>query len=197
VTKQSEIIKHLSDRELVLNLYITQFIMLLAALILSRFIFESWFYPFTLISWNLNHLLIGAGAGLFIVLIELAAVRYLPKSWFDDGGINERMFKNRSPYHIVFLSFVIGFSEELLFRGVLQTSIGFIPASLIFALIHFRYLDNFFLFSFTVGMSFFLGYLFLVTGNLLTVILCHMVIDMLLGGCIRYGLLDKIRKTAV
>ena len=192
--KQSEIIKQLSDRELLLKLYVSQFIMLLVAMVLSRFLFGSWFYPLTLISWNVYHVLIGVLAGLFVVFLEIIAVKFLPESWFDDGGVNERVFQGRSPLHIAFLSVVIGFSEEVLFRGVLQTSFGIIPASIIFALIHFRYLQNYFLFTFTVSISFYIGFLYFITGNLLTAIICHIVIDMLLGWGLRFGYFDKQRK---
>lgn len=186
--KQAELIKNLSDRELLLNLYFTQTLMLLLAIGGSKIITGSWFYPFTLISWNWNHLLIGICAALLVVAIEFILAKLLPSHWFDDGGINERIFKNRSPIHIGIISLVVGVSEEIMFRGLLQSSFGIIPASLIFALIHFRYLSNLFLFTFTIVLSFYLGILFLLTGNLLTVIVCHMLIDMLLGLGIRFRL---------
>ncbi|MCD8511488.1 MAG: CPBP family intramembrane metalloprotease [Bacillus sp. (in: Bacteria)] len=187
--KQAELIKKLSDKELLLNLYFTQLLMLLLAIIGSRVITGSWFFPFTLISWNWNHLFIGIGAALLVVAIEVVLVKVLPSRWFDDGGINERIFRKRSPLHIGFISLVVGFSEEIMFRGLLQSSFGIIPASIVFALIHFRYLSNIFLFTFTVILSFYLGFLFYLTGNLLTVIVCHMLIDMLLGLGIRFKLL--------
>nr|WP_090893428.1 CPBP family intramembrane glutamic endopeptidase [Evansella caseinilytica] len=196
MNKQAELIKKLTDRELLLNLYLTQLLMLAVVVVLSKIMHGSWFYPLRFLTWNGPHFLIGAGTALLVVLIELSAVKYLPKAWFDDGGINERIFHNRSPLHIGFLSLFISISEELLFRGVLQTAFGLVPASLIFAVIHVRYLHSFFLFSFTVGLSFFLGYLYWLTGNLLTVISCHFFIDTLLGLAIRYKVLDKLQKRA-
>ncbi|MBU9723991.1 MULTISPECIES: CPBP family intramembrane glutamic endopeptidase [Bacillaceae] len=183
--KQGEIIKQLTDRELLLNLYITQFIILILAFTLSRFLFGTWFYPLELITWDLQAVTLGVIAGLLVVLLELILVKWLPKHYFDDGGINERVFQKRSFLHIAFISAVVAFSEELLFRGVLQTYLGLLPASIIFALIHFRYLHKPFLFVFTVILSLFLGILYWYTGNLLTVMICHFLIDYLLGIAIR------------
>ncbi|MBU9714277.1 CPBP family intramembrane glutamic endopeptidase [Evansella tamaricis] len=188
--KQGELIKQLTDRELLLNLYITQLIILLLSLMLSRILFDSWFYPFQLIKWDSKDILIGFIAGVFVVILEIIAARVLPKHWFDDGGINERVFGNRSVLHIIILSTVVAVSEEILFRGVLQTYFGLIPAAIVFTVIHFRYLRKPFLLIVTVCLSFFIGYLYLYTGNLLTVIMCHLIIDMLLGLAIRFNFLN-------
>ncbi|MFA9556112.1 CPBP family intramembrane glutamic endopeptidase [Evansella sp. AB-rgal1] len=188
--KQAEIIKQLTDRELLLNLYLTQMIMLIIAVVLSFLLYRDPLYPLSLIYWDLNHLLLGIGVAIIVVIFELFLAKILPKHLFDDGGINERIFRNRSIFRIAFLSFIVGFSEEILFRGVIQSSFGLIAASLIFAIIHFRYLQNLFLFTFTIVLSFVIGLLFFYTGNLLTVIICHMVVDMLLGWCIRLGVLN-------
>lgn len=191
--KQAELIKQLSEKEIVLNLYATQFLLLAITFLLSRFIHNDWLYPFDFVWWEKNHFFLGIGIAFIVVFLELIGVKYLPKHYFDDGGINKRVFENRGPIHIVFLSFVIGFSEELLFRGLLQTTIGLIPATFIFALIHIRYLYNKFLFTVTLCLSFLLGLLYMYTGNLLTVIVCHTVIDMLLGWFIRFNLIDKLK----
>ncbi|MDG5787639.1 CPBP family intramembrane metalloprotease [Evansella sp. AB-P1] len=180
----------MTDKELLLNLYLTQVIILIIAFLLSFFIYGSWFFPFTLIQWDIYHIGLGIILALIVVVIELILAKCLPKTWFDDGGINERVFKKRSPFHIVIIAGFVGFSEEILFRGVLQTTIGYIPASIIFAIIHIRYLYNPFLFLFTVGLSFGLGAIYMYTGNLLTVIICHIFIDMLLGLFIRYNVLN-------
>ncbi|ADU30095.1 type II CAAX endopeptidase family protein [Evansella cellulosilytica] len=186
MSKQAEIVKRLTDKELLLNLYITQFIIIVAVFLLSRIIQGDWFFVFTLFFWEWKHALLGGFVALIIVVIELLLVKVVPRSWLDDGGVNERVFQKRSPIHILIIASIVGISEELLFRGVLQASFGIIPASLLFALIHIRYLQNFFLFSFTIGLSFLLGLLFIYTGNLLTVIVSHIVIDLLLGLAIRY-----------
>ncbi|WP_416149678.1 lysostaphin resistance A-like protein [Salipaludibacillus sp. HK11] len=184
MSKQAELIAKLTDKELLLNLYVTQIAMLGIAILLS-WLLGNPLLPFDYFYFHINHLLIGLIFGVIIVLIEVFLYQKLPRSWFDDGGINERIFSNRHPVHIGVLSLLVASSEEILFRGLLQSQFGIWVASFLFAVIHFRYLTNKFLLLFTVVLSFSLGALFLFTENLLTVIVAHFVIDFLLGLFIR------------
>lgn len=191
--RQAELIKQLTEKEIVLNLYITQLLILLVTVILSRLIHKDWLYPLQFLSWEMSDVYLGIGVAFAVVFLEVIGMKYLPKHFFDDGGINQRVFAKRGPIHIIFLSFVVGFSEELLFRGLLQTTYGLIPATIIFAVIHFRYLFNKFLFTVTLGLSLLLGLLYMYTGNLITVIVCHMFIDMILGWFIRFKMMDQLK----
>ncbi|SDN38109.1 CPBP family intramembrane glutamic endopeptidase [Alkalicoccus daliensis] len=184
---QKEILHTLSDKELYLNLYLTQCFMLFTAVIGAYFFQGSILVPFQQITISLKATLIGAVFAFIVIVIEIICMKLLPEKWFDDGGINERIFKNMHPLQIVFFSIIVGFSEELLFRGVIQTEFGIVIASLIFALIHIRYLGNVFLFSFVVIISFSLGALYWWTGNLWTSITAHIIIDLVLGILIRYN----------
>ena len=74
-------------------------------------------------NWK-DMILYGGGTACLIVLIDLLLMKMLPENQLDDGGINERIFANLSLLHIVILSLVIAISEELLFRGVIQTNFG-------------------------------------------------------------------------
>ncbi|PTL40392.1 CPBP family intramembrane glutamic endopeptidase [Alkalicoccus saliphilus] len=186
MSRQAEIIHKLSDKELYANLYMTQTMILTAALILAFFLQGSVFAPFFLIDITWQATLIGAGFAGLVLLTEFLCYYTLPKKWFDDGGINERIFRRMPAVQIVGLSMLVAFSEELLFRGVLQTEFGIVAASLIFALIHIRYLSKWFLFLFVIVMSFSLGFLFMWTENLWTVITAHFLIDAVLGLLIRY-----------
>ncbi|MEH7255142.1 CPBP family intramembrane glutamic endopeptidase, partial [Neobacillus niacini] len=67
------------------------------------------------------------------------------------------------------------------FRGVIQTKVGLILASLIFAIIHYRYLFNWFLFSNIVILSFLIGFIYDWTNNLAVTMIMHFTIDFLLG----------------
>ncbi|WP_026689448.1 CPBP family intramembrane glutamic endopeptidase [Alteribacter aurantiacus] len=191
---QKEIIKHLSDKDLLLNLYASQLFMLLLAFFASKLLLGSWFAPLSMISFSSEAIVIGFLIAIGVVVVELVFVRILPKRFFDDGGINERVFKKRSVVHILILSLTVAICEEILFRGVIQTSFGIVIASIIFALIHIRYLTHPFLFGFTIILSFLLGYVYLVTGNLLTVIAAHFFIDAILGVFIRFNVLEKLGK---
>lgn len=186
MNRQAELVKQMSHRDLILNVYATQVIILTVAFLLSFIFWGSPFYWIGTFSWSSHAVLTGLIFAMAVVAIEIILDLLLPKKWMDDGGINEKLFKNLNPFHILLLTAMIGISEELLFRAVLQTQFGLVMASLLFILVHLRYLSKPVLLMFMTALSFSLGLLFLWTGNLLTVITAHFFIDFLLGLYIRY-----------
>ncbi|KLR73506.1 CAAX protease, partial [Geobacillus sp. T6] len=82
---------------------------------------------------------------------------------------------------------LIAVTEEWLFRGVVQTHWGLGPASIIFAVLHVRYLEKWFLFLMVMLVSLFLGMLYEQTGSLWVTITAHFLIDFVLALHIRSG----------
>ncbi len=76
-------------------------------------------------------------------------------------------------------------TEEWLFRGVVQTHWGLGAASVIFAVLHVRYLEKWFLFLMVVLISLFLGALYEQTGSLWVTVVAHFLIDVVLALHIR------------
>jgi len=128
---------------------------------------------------------VGVSVGVLIVFIDLILMKLLPKETYDDGGLNERIFRKRNIVHIGVIAAFVAFSEEVLFRGIIQTEFGIIVSSIIFALVHYRYLFNWFLFCNIIFLSFVIGFIYMKTGNLAVTITMHFVIDFLLGLSIR------------
>ena len=185
--KQSEIIKKLSDEELKKNLLFSQIIFIGLALLLSIFLFEDFSDWQLYFNWNIKEIIYyGVVPGLVIVGIDFILMEIFPKTTFDDGGINERIFGQQSISFIFIISFVVAISEELLFRGVIQVTFGYIFASLLFAVVHVRYLRKPVLFVSVLFVSLFIGYLFEITENLIVTITAHFVVDFLLGLYIRF-----------
>lgn len=184
--KYHELIASLTDRELLHHLYLTQIILLVISLILGFLLFDHFSYLNTLDLRDNNILLIGIPAGVAVVVIDILLMRTLPSSFYDDGGLNERIFKNKSIIHILLIAAIVAFSEELLFRGIIQTKVGLLMASVIFAIIHYRYLFNWFLFLNIVVLSFLIGIIYDYTNNLAVTMMMHFVIDFLLGVYIKY-----------
>ncbi|MDQ0481940.1 CPBP family intramembrane glutamic endopeptidase [Guptibacillus hwajinpoensis] len=180
--RQAEVVKNLSDRELLINVYLTQGILLILSCVIGVILFSELWFIDEIVEFNLGDMLfLGGGLALFVVLIDQLLMVVLPEDKLDDGGINERIFSNLSIPHILFLSFVISFSEELLFRGVIQTHLGLFIASGLFAIIHVRYLAKPVLFTVVIGISFMLGILFELTDNVLVTITAHFLIDSTMG----------------
>ncbi len=184
--RQAEAVNKLSDRELLLNVYLTQCILLLLSFVLGLILFREFWFLTDMLEFNIKEMILyGGGTAFLIVLIDVLLMKVLKEEQLDDGGINERIFANISFLHIFLLSFVIAFSEELLFRGVIQTNFGLFIASGLFAIIHVRYLAKPVLFISVVGISFIIGILFELTGNVLVTITAHFLIDFTMGCLIK------------
>ncbi|WP_078380146.1 CPBP family intramembrane glutamic endopeptidase [Sutcliffiella halmapala] len=191
--KQAEIVKQMSNKELLFHLYISQIIFLVIAIALSVFLFDNMEEFTSLWSFDLVDIFVlGSLVGLGVVAIDLVLMKYVPKHLMDDGGINEKMFQRRSTPHIFFLALLIATVEELLFRGAIQTHFGIWIASIVFALLHIRYLHKWLLLLSVVLLSFLLGFIYEITGNILVTIWVHFIIDLLLALKIKNDFLNKV-----
>ncbi|NHC39064.1 CPBP family intramembrane metalloprotease [Bacillus sp. MM2020_1] len=184
--KYFELINGLTDKDLLFHLYMTQVILCVISILLGFIFFDHLSYLNNISLQDFQIITIGVPAGIAVVLADILLMKWLPSSYYDDGGLNERIFKYRNIFHILFIALFVAFSEELLFRGIIQTKLGLILASIIFAIIHYRYLFNWFLFVNIVVLSFFIGLIFEWTDNLAVTIAMHFVIDFLLGVYIKF-----------
>jgi uncharacterized protein len=177
----NEMIKELTDKELTFHLYVTQVLLLIVSFILGLFLFKDFSY-LKLIKWDDFQIIkFGVPSGILVVLIDVILMKQLPSSYYNDGGLNERIFRNKSTLQIAWITAIVAFSEEMLFRGMIQTKFGLIIASIVFALIHYRYLFNWFLLLNIILLSFLIGFIYVFTNNLAVTIVMHFVIDFLLG----------------
>lgn len=189
---QAELVKTLSDRELILNLYVTQLILTAVAMAAVFLWFDNKDQLGNYFQWNPAQILLYGGlTGFGVVVIDLLLMKWLPEALYDDGGINERVFSSLSVPHIFVVTALIALVEEILFRGVIQSSFGIVIASLVFTVIHVRYLRKKLLIVVTLGLSFLLGLLFFYTQNLFTCIFAHFIIDFVLGIYIRLRYTDS------
>lgn|SRR5690625_4308238 len=192
---QKKLIEQMTDDQLQQSLYMSQLILFSLAIILSMFLFDHLTNWLQLLTFNVYDIFYyGCLPGLLIVFVDIVLMRVLPKDALDDGGINERIFRNRSVSNILWIATIVAISEELLFRGVIQTVFGYFIASTIFALVHVRYLKKPALFISVLLISFYLGYLYEITGNLLVTIVAHFLVDFILGLIIRYRLHEVIAR---
>jgi uncharacterized protein len=187
---QAELIKNLSDKELLLQLYLSQGLILGLAIISGLFLDRAWF---SMIYWDFYQIIVfGLIPALLIIVIDIILMRCLPRKYYDDGGINERIFKGRSLLQILSIVFLVAVSEELLFRGVIHSTFGYIIGSLSFVLVHVRYLRKPALFLSILFVSFLIGYMYELTGNLLVTIVAHFFVDFILALLIKFGWGDGI-----
>lgn len=185
--KQADIIKQMSHTELRKQLLFSQAIFFLLSVFLSFLFFDHIFDWFNYLFIDLSMIAYyGVIPGLIIVIVNLSLYKLFPKHLFDDGGINEKIFKHQSISSIFIIALVVAISEEFLFRGLIQTTFGYMTASTIFVLVHFRYLTKPVLLISIIFVSFYIGYLFEITGSLFVTITIHFIVDFLLGLAIKF-----------
>ncbi len=85
------------------------------------------------------------------------------------------IFENAKLPDLCVFAFLAGLAEEALFRGVLQTQLGLIPASVLFGLAHF--VTPAYALAATV-MGFYIGAVFAASESLFVVILLHGLYDL-------------------
>jgi membrane protease YdiL (CAAX protease family) len=193
VNRQQKMIRQMSAREILFHLYVTQVILLVIAIGLGFFLFADVAHVKALWKPNFQQILLyGVGSALIVILIDGFLMMVLPKEMYHDGGINEKVFENTAAWHIFIIAGVVAFTEELLFRGVLQTHFGILFASIVFAILHLRYLHKWLLFTMVVIVSFFLGWLFLITENLWVTIVSHFLIDFVFAMLIRRNYVKRV-----
>lgn len=175
----------LTERLLLLNLYITQGLTLFIGIV---WILLQKRNPLELFSSHGNDNFVAWGLGLAAIMlaVDFLVSRIMPEDSMDDGGINKLLFGNRPIWHIICIAAIVAVCEELLFRGAIQYALGPYWTSIIFAVIHIRYLKHWIPTGWVFLSSYGLGYIYIHSGTLLAPILCHFVIDCISGFVIRF-----------
>ena len=176
----------LSEKILLINLYITQALVLLLGIVIIAFQRENEMIPLFYAPENLSFLWYGGSLAAAVLLADFAIAKFVPEEVTYDGGINEMIFRNRPLWHIGLLTFVIAVCEELLFRGAIQFQFGPYWTSIVFAFIHFRYLRHWLMTGLVFSISYGLGWIYEETGTLWAPITAHFLIDFIMGCMIRY-----------
>lgn len=119
----------------------------------------------------------GVGAGLLLVGVWHLASRLLPTARDLEAAL-ARVLGVIPPSEALALALLSGFAEELFFRGAVQGAFGFLPATLLFALLHSgpgRAFRLWAVFATLAGLLF--GGLMLWRGNLLAPVAGHFVVN--------------------
>ncbi|MFC7442159.1 CPBP family intramembrane glutamic endopeptidase [Laceyella putida] len=172
-------------RLILISFYFTQMIFILLSV--SFLWWKGQLYAEVIPFADAHMWLIGICAGGLIVALEFVLIRYVPQHHFDDGGINQLLFARRSWWHILFIAIVAAIGEELLFRGVVQAWVGVWGTTLLFVLVHTRYLKKWVLVAFVAAVSLLFGYIVEWTHHLAPAIIAHASVDFIMGCYLRYA----------
>ncbi|MGG3311898.1 CPBP family intramembrane glutamic endopeptidase [Paenibacillus lautus] len=175
----------LNDRLLLINLYLTQALTLIAGLIWILFQQRNPFGLF-IIPKDIEFVYWGLGLAAAMLVVDFVLSRFVSEDSMDDGGINEMLFRKRPVWHIFVIALIVSICEELLFRGAIQHAFGPYWTSILFALIHVRYLKHWLPTGWVFLSSYGLGYVYIQTGTIWAPTLCHFLIDFISGMLIRF-----------
>lgn len=89
-----------------------------------------------------------------------------------ENPLGEEIIKSMTLPLLVFVPLLSSISEELFFRGFMQSKIGLVPTSILFGLAHISY-QNLLQIIIPIVLGFFLGILLIKTKNLLAPISAH------------------------
>ena len=121
------------------------------------------------------------GLGLGVALIVIAATRRLVRKtrWARNLHVSFRGLLGRmSGAEIAFFAVASGIAEEAFFRGAMQPVLGLFPTAILFGLAHVppsRKLISWTLFAVVMGLVF--GVVFALTGELVGLVLAHILIN--------------------
>jgi uncharacterized protein len=164
--------------------YITQFLLFAISAVALWWQGKS---PEHLFSFHDIHMWVwGIGAGGLILAVDAVLMACVPESWMDDGGLNQLLFENRSRVHVLVIALIAAVSEEMFFRGVLQEWLGIWMTSVVFVLLHTRYLKKWLLMAVVFAISAGLGWLTEWFGNITPAVIAHGLVDFVSGLFIRH-----------
>jgi membrane protease YdiL (CAAX protease family) len=126
--------------------------------------------------WWLD-LLLGVGAGLLLLGLWKGAESGSPLARELEGLLGEALGP-LGRTEVIALAVLSGFAEELFFRGAVQGSFGWLPATVLFALLHTgpgRAFRLWTLFALVAGLLF--GGLMELRGNLLGPVVAHFLVN--------------------
>ncbi|WP_159438625.1 CPBP family intramembrane glutamic endopeptidase [Desulforamulus ferrireducens] len=132
----------------------------------------------TIYQWGSVGLVLGYGTlmAAILVLMQILLATLVPHHLLLDDGTNRVLYSFSYP-NILLLMGLGAFAEETLFRAAMQPKLGILLTSVLFALIHVRYLKKWVLLLGTVVMSMALGWLYQKTQIIWAPIWAHFLVN--------------------
>lgn len=173
----------LSRARFLASLYLTELILLLLGLVVTRLASRAWFpYGFQFTAENLLlGVLTAVPVAILILLATFGPINKIAIVEQSMKKITSRLHRilgstvnSLTAVDIVLLSAAAGIGEELFFRGMLQSYIGVITSAVVFGLLH-ALTPAYFVLATIIGIYF--GSIYESTNNLLIPMVGHAVYD--------------------
>ncbi|HEY9842902.1 MAG TPA: CPBP family intramembrane glutamic endopeptidase [Candidatus Obscuribacterales bacterium] len=137
-----------------------------------------WFFPNPQLLGDIRfeaRLLWSLPVAVGLLVAGALAIRWIPALRAAHQFLDHEIFRHLLPSDGLYLGLLTGVAEELMFRGLLQNAWGLLPASLCFGVLHLPGLRHWAYAVWATLMSLVLGGLYLLTDNLLLVMLVHII----------------------
>jgi len=173
---------------------LTHGILLLTALLLKIFIIKDTmvFSSFFNAEISIKIIIILLAGSLSLIGLQLLFIKFVPEEkLFDQLNM---ILMERFSLSELFVIFLIGaFTEELLFRGMIQPFLGIILTCLVFVGIHFRYFSKKIILLEIFLMGIILGIVYQMTNQLYVPVICHLILNFFMAVLIKKGYLNYER----
>lgn len=177
----------ISKRLLFINIILSQGILALLIILLLWFVVPEISLQ-TILEINESKLFVlswGIGSVLLLTL-QFFFHKYISKDRMVDE-INTLLINTFSLPELLGIFFFGALAEEILFRGIIQPYWGIWLTSLLFTIIHFRYLRKIVLLIEVYLMGIILGFSYLVTETIWVPVLCHLSVNFITAFLIKRG----------
>lgn len=171
-------VTELSRKDIILLVFGVESALFIIALIWSYF---SKINPFINIHIGFKHLIIVFAATLILLGVNFLVInvfsKYLPVFQKLKEAYEEMapISANINVWSAIVVALLSGFAEEYFFRGILQVQFGIIISSIVFGLFHIGSKKTVIYGVYATLVGFYLGLLYLYTGNLLVPISVHIL----------------------
>jgi len=196
--KESDKMQELSKKILLINLLISQFFVLGVGVILYWFLRirkgAEWFDLFAV---SIDKLIIYSVIGtIILVIMQFVFIKFVSlERLFDDA--NRQIFEKFTYLELLFIFLFGAIAEEFLFRGVIQPAIGIWLTSVVFMLVHVRYLKKIYIMLEVLLLSLLLGWIYLASGSFWPAAVSHFFVNYImavLAKCGYFPLPDNIQQ---
>ncbi|RJE48453.1 MULTISPECIES: type II CAAX endopeptidase family protein [unclassified Dehalobacter] len=185
----------ISKKMLGLNILLSQAILIVIALglwvilrLFDRKIVLAEMFTIDSLSKAFIALIIGCAV---LIALQFLFLKYVPKERLFDE-INLILMEKFSLTELLPLFFLGAFSEEFLFRGMIQPVLGLCLTAVVFTLIHYRYWRQVFILVEVFLMGILLGVVYAVSLTLWVPVLCHFIVNMTTAFWIKKGTFELI-----
>lgn len=187
-------LKNISRQVLIINILLSQLVLLLAGAGLTWFIYLRNginITDFFLIKDIRTVLIYSFGGSTLLIIIQLLFIKLVSMERLHEE-INILIFEKLTYIELLFVFLLGAAIEEFLFRLVIQQQIGIILTSIIFVVVHVRYLKKVFVIIEVFLLSFILGYIFIRTGIIWPSVVSHFTVNYVMAVMAKKGIIPSL-----